>query len=316
MVREHVYSSSKYTKKPVYKGHIQGGDSMNFYVSVINSTVEYIEQSINENLQLAELSSIAGISDFHFNRIFKTVAGISLKQYILGRKLTRAGYQLKTTDKSILEIALDFGFEYPEVFSRAFKKQFGISPLQYRKQHVNVKEIKKATIVERDIINYRGTLALKGSSVRLDSIELRGVSVQTNINSIAFKEELKDKTETFILNSSDDSCFYTNRFYTIVTCSGKEDGEHTVFCGRKAKPIENIYSLYQCFLVPEGWYADFIYSGDMFDIRDVFIDDLYKWIMLKEAKINPNGIGMLNIYDNNYPANSQVHILVPLKKPV
>lgn len=289
---------------------------MNFYVSVINNAVEYIEQEISENLQLAELASVAGISDFHFNRIFKTVAGISLKQYILGRKLTRAAYQLKTTNKTILEIALDFGFEYPEVFSRAFKKQFNISPLQYRKQHVNVQEIKKATIVERDIINYRGTLALKGSSVRLDSMELRGISVQTNTNAASFKEELKDKTETFVLNSADDSYFYNNRFYTIVTCSRKEDGEYTVFCGRKAKTAENNCSRYQFFLIPEGWYADFIYSGDMFDIKEVFIDDLYKWIMLKEAEINSNGIGMFNIYENNCPANSRVHILVPLKKPV
>ena len=54
----------------------------------------------------------------------------------------------------------------------------------------------------------------------------------------------------------------------------------------------------------------------MFDIREVFIDDLYKWIMVKEVEICPNGIGMLNIYENSYPANSGVHILVPLKKPV
>ena len=54
----------------------------------------------------------------------------------------------------------------------------------------------------------------------------------------------------------------------------------------------------------------------MFNIKEVFIDDLYKWIMVKEAEIKPNGIGMLNIYENNYLANTQVHILVPLKKPV
>ena len=129
---------------------------MNFYVSVINDVVDYIEQSIEKPLNLAELSSVAGISDFHFNRIFKTVTGISLKKYVMGRKLARAASQLNATGKSVLEIALDSGFEYPEVFSRDFKKQFGISPTQFRQQKLPAKNIEKAVVVERDIINYRG----------------------------------------------------------------------------------------------------------------------------------------------------------------
>ncbi len=289
---------------------------MNLYVSVINNAINYIEQSIDENLQLTDLSSISGITNFHFSRIFKAVVGISPKQYILGRKLTRAADQLKTTENSVLETSLCFGFEYPEVFSRAFKKQFGISPLQYKKQHIPIKEIKKAVIVERDIINHRGAMALKGNCIWLDSTELIGVNILTNTNSTTFREELKVNTETFILNSADDPRFFTDQFFTIVTCSGKEDGEHTVFCGRKAKPVEDANYEYRRFSIPEGWYADFIYSGDMFNIKEVFIDDLYKWIMVKEAEIKPNGIGMLNIYENNYLANTQVHILVPLKKPV
>ena len=63
-------------------------------------------------------------------------------------------------------------------------------------------------------------------------------------------------------------------------------------------------------------YYDFIYSGNMFDIKEVFINDLYKWILVKDAEINMNGIGMLNIYESNYPTNNKVHILVPLIKPV
>ena len=68
--------------------------------------------------------------------------------------------------------------------------------------------------------------------------------------------------------------------------------------------------------VPGGWYVDFSYHGDMFDISDVFIDDLYKWIMVKEVEINPNGVGMLNIYRNDYWKDSAVRMLVPIVKPV
>jgi len=62
--------------------------------------------------------------------------------------------------------------------------------------------------------------------------------------------------------------------------------------------------------------VSFNYQGDMFNIREAFIDDLYRWIMVKEAELNPNGVGMLNIYENSYPRNNSVQILIPVKRPV
>ncbi len=286
---------------------------MNLYVSAINDTIEYIECNLGENLQLADLSTRAGISDFHFNRIFKTVSGITLKQYILGRKLTKALEQLRNTDKSVIEIAMDLGFEYPEVFSRAFKKQFGVSPANTRKQKNEMYGIKKATIVERDIMNYKGTLALKGHSVFLDAMKLIGVNVKANTHSNTFKQDLKATTEAFILESANNGKFKQDKFYTIVSCGGHDNGEYNVFCGRQPVSDTEMFDFNE-YLIPSGWYVDFIYYGDMFDIREVFIDDLYKWIMVKEAELNPNGIGMLNIYDNSYPEVNKVHILVPIKK--
>lgn len=288
---------------------------MNLYVSAITEAIDYIECNIDESLQLADISTRAGISDYHFNRIFKTVTGITLKQYVLGRKLTIALEQLRNTDKSVIEIAMDLGFEYPEVFSRAFKKQFGVSPANIRKQKNEIYGIKKATIVERDIINYRGTLALKGNSVFLDAMKVLGVNVKVNTNSDTFKQNLKISTETFILESANNDKFKKEKFYTIVSCGGNDNGEYNVFCGRE--PVSDMVRVgFDEYIIPDGWYVDFIYQGDMFDIREVFIDDLYKWIMVKEAELNPNGIGMLNIYDNNYPEVNKVHILVPIKKPV
>jgi AraC family transcriptional regulator len=82
---------------------------MNYYTQMIAEAVNYIENSIDEKLSLAQLASRAGMSDFHFNRIFKTVSGHTLKQYVLGRKLSRALDRLRQTDRSVLDIALDLG---------------------------------------------------------------------------------------------------------------------------------------------------------------------------------------------------------------
>jgi len=294
----------------------EGGEVyLNYYVSVINKTVEYIEDSIGERLTLAELSGKFNISDFHFNRMFKTVTGITLKQYILGRKLTRAMEQLKSTTEPIIDIALDLGFEYPEVFSRAFKKQFGLSPACFRDDRPSLKGIQKVNIVERDIVNYRGVLALKGNTILLDDLCLKGILVSTNIYAGDFEKNLRVKTEGFIMDSSADTSLIQDTFYTVVSCNGEDNGEYTVFCGRKPADASKTAYLQER-IVPHGWYVNFNYQGDMFNIREAFIDDLYRWIMVKEAELNPNGVGMLNIYENSYPRNDFVQILIPVKRPV
>lgn len=288
---------------------------MNFYVGIINEAVDYIEDSICKELSLAKVSQHFGISDFHFNRMFKTVAGITLKHYILGRRLTRAMEQLKKTDRSVIDIALDLGFEYPEVFSRAFKKQFGLSPAHFRDSTPASEGIPKVKIIERDIVNYKGSLALKGSSVLLEEFSLYGVFTDINENSEGFQETLKSKTESFLLNSSGSDILEHYKFYTVVNCHGKDNGDYTVFCGKKPVQGTSVEG-YRQRIIPGGWYISFQYYGDMFEISEAFVDDLYRWTMVKEAELNPNGIGMINVYSRDYPENNCIQFLIPVKKPV
>ena len=126
---------------------------------------------------------------------------------------------------------------------------------------------------------------------------------------------LRQRNGAFLKESSGNASFRQELFYTVVSCGGRENGEYDVFCG-KTPAGEAGMEGFDAFTVPGGWYVDFSYHGDMFDISDVFIDDLYKWIMVKEVEINPNCVGMLNIYRNDYWKDSAVRMLVPIVKPV
>ena len=74
----------------------------------------------------------ADLSPFHFHRLFQGLVGETLKQYTQRLRLEQAAYQLKIQDASILDIALNVGFNNHETFSRAFKRWFGVSPRQFR----------------------------------------------------------------------------------------------------------------------------------------------------------------------------------------
>jgi AraC family transcriptional regulator len=285
---------------------------MNLYVDLINSTIEYIEEKIYDRLSLEEISRNFCISEFHFNRMFKTVTGKTLKQYILGRKLSLAFKKLSTTDKSVIDIAYDFGFEYPEVFSRAFKKQFGISPSGCRNFIINTKLVDKATVVDRDIVNYKGSLALKGSLRHMEKLNLQGICFETDVNSTGFESLMKSKWDEFLKLIDKNACFGFERTYSAVKCSGEDNGEYTVFYGFEGEV--NCKGEFMMHTIPEGCYASFIYKGSMFDIRETFVDDLYRWIMVHEIELDSSSIGMLNIYEKDYLKTESVEILVSVKE--
>jgi predicted transcriptional regulator YdeE len=123
---------------------------------------------------------------------------------------------------------------------------------------------------------------------------------------------MNEQTHPFIIKSGLDNHYEQCSFYTIVKCSGREDGLYRIFCGRK---LQGQYEEDAVFHIPGGYYAAFEYSGDMYNIREVFQDDLFRWLIIKEAVIVDNEIGMMTVYPNRYPEEDLVQIFVPVKAP-
>jgi len=281
---------------------------MNLHIRTINGVIDHIEENISAPLTLQGISKQFGLSEFHFSRLFKTVTGISLKQYILGRKLTSALDKLKHSRTPVIDIAYDFGFEYPEVFSRAFKKQFGISPASYRDGDYPVMDTPKAYIAERDIRNFGGVLTLKESYTYLDAFDLHGKYLEVDENDAGFEKTLKSAGDCFFAEINRGNC---NQFYSVVNCHGDESGKYTVFFGIDV-PLEGVGVHGDTRSIPAGWYACFTYHGDMVDMRTAFADDLCRWMIVKEIEPYPNGIGMINIF--NVKNIRDVRILVPVRE--
>lgn len=103
------------------------------YVDQLQLGVDHIEANLDFELPLAEVASAAGLSRWHFQRIFAAVTGETLKTYIRSRRLARALERLACTDMRIIDIAVLAGFESQEAFTRAFRKAFDMTPYQFRK---------------------------------------------------------------------------------------------------------------------------------------------------------------------------------------
>lgn len=100
---------------------------------IIYGVIEFIEKNLSEKLSLEDIAKIAGYSKYHLHRMFLSKVGCTIHQYIRKRRLTEAARKLVTTEKTILEIALDCGYETQQSFTFAFTNFYGTSPLIYRK---------------------------------------------------------------------------------------------------------------------------------------------------------------------------------------
>lgn len=98
----------------------------------IQNAVDFIEENLSKPISLTDVSKAAFSSLSYFHRVFYFMTGYTVKEYIRRRRLSQAAYQLHCTKLSIIDIALNAGYETPESFTRAFKKHYGISPRSFR----------------------------------------------------------------------------------------------------------------------------------------------------------------------------------------
>jgi AraC family transcriptional regulator len=92
----------------------------------------HIQAHLDEDLSLGALSERAQVSRFHFHRMFRAGVGETLKQYCLRLRLERAANRLVLHEATILDVALDCGFQNHETFARDFKRRFRVTPRDYR----------------------------------------------------------------------------------------------------------------------------------------------------------------------------------------
>lgn len=102
----------------------------------IQAVQDYIKGHLTNTITLFELSKVAGYSVFHLERIFKDLVGIRLFDYIRKLRLTEAAKSLRDSDNRVLDTALDYTFDSHEGFTRAFTKEFGISPNRYKRNPI------------------------------------------------------------------------------------------------------------------------------------------------------------------------------------
>ena len=123
-----VYLLKRYAVRPLtpvtYKGGLSGYR--------LKRVLDHIAASVEEDISLAQLSAIAGMSPHYFLELFKQSTGCTPHSYVLLQRIERAKQRLRDPACSIIDAALDAGFENPSHFARVFRRLVGRTPSQFR----------------------------------------------------------------------------------------------------------------------------------------------------------------------------------------
>lgn len=105
----------------------------------MNAAINYIEDNIKSNIDYSQVAKIACCPNYHFQRMFAFITEVPISQYIRKRRLTLAAFELQQSNKSVIEIAQEYGYESHSAFTRAFSEFHGISPINARKSGAKLK---------------------------------------------------------------------------------------------------------------------------------------------------------------------------------
>ena len=281
----------------------------------ISEAIKYIDENISETLSVEMIAERFSFSPYYFHRLFTAIVGKSMIAYVRGRRVAYACKMLNETDKKVLDIALDCGFDSAQSFSRAFKAVTGMSPMEYRNSNISPDIISAIELVKRFTNRLNGGMLMNPKMIKKNNMILAGVLGEEKETAELWKRFMNlDKECTLGNKVSDDG--YEVRIFDDVAGSVK------VFVGCEIKESvrqENEYSMYECLEIPSSEYASFdVYVQDGYESEN---NAMSEWLACNEKGYVENSFEgksyCIEHYDARFDGDAEesiVEIWVPVKK--
>lgn len=279
------------------------------YQGRILKVMIYLQEHMDESVDLETLSKIACFSPYHFHRIFTAFVGETLSQYTRRIRLDRAAVSIANSMNPITDIALRSGYETPASFSKAFKRQFALTPTEFRKQHQATQYVKPTPELNlaKEYTMIQHTLK-KIEAQRVLFVRKTGPYNQTAAQAW---EQLMSYVgpkgwigkETKMIGISQDSPEITGqencRYDACITVDAQAEGEGEF-------GIQTI---------PGGTYAVFMHQGPYENLQETYGIAFSQWLPNSSKELRE--VGCFELYLNNVqdtdPEDLRTEVYIPIQ---
>ncbi|MEE8030867.1 AraC family transcriptional regulator [Clostridioides difficile] len=287
------------------------------YLKYFEKAVMYIENNLHENITVNDVAKETGYSYYHLTRLFKSMFGESVGSYIKKRRLVSSTKELLYSDKKVIDIAIGSGFESSEAFSRAFKSIYKVSPIEYRKNRIDVLVGKKKKL-ELDFMRHLvGNITIKPFRKEIEKIKVIGIKDKVILenNSLPDLWEKFRKVHHIVPNT-----LPSKRVFGICEAISEihlvsESMEFNEIIGLEVNSYDVIPNSFVSKTIKEGKYAIFTHTGNLDNLDKTYEYIWGTWFLSSKEELDIRDD--FEVYDERFlgpsNVNSQIDIYIPIK---
>ncbi|MHA7965035.1 AraC family transcriptional regulator [Paenibacillus sp. CAU 1782] len=165
-------------------------------LACLNRALNYIEENLAEDIDLKEAARLADCSEYHFSRMFSFLAGITVSEYIRRRRLTLAALDLQNSELRIVDVAVKYGYNSADAFSRAFQSLHGILPSVVKSHVASLKAYSRMTFQ----LTIQGGSAMNYRIVEKEPFHIVGIMKRVPIQFNGVNSEISEMWKSLTLN--------------------------------------------------------------------------------------------------------------------
>lgn len=289
------------TVKPITQKH---------YHERINQVIQYIDAHLDENLEVEKLAGVGFYSTFHFHRIMRAYLNEPLGSYVTRLRVEYGAQLLRHSEEPVSSIALKVGYDNVSSFSKAFKKRFEISPVEYRIKTIDLLKT-DFIIIQQNAMKFLKDIEPKIKTVKakrliyaqaLGAYDESSQKAWQQVCDYAKQKHLFGFRTEFIGISFDDP---------TVTESEKLRYNACLTVSKEVKPEAEIGVME----IPEGKYAIFTHKGPYEELNSSYNYIYGQWLSQNKVTLRdePCLENYLNSPDKTRPEKLLTEIMVPIE---
>lgn len=289
------------------------------YRSALEHAIVYIEDKLGDDIKVEDVAKAAGYSYYHLNRQFTAILGESIGSYIKKRRLANSAKSLLYTNKKVIDIAFENGFESAESFSRAFKLIYKVSPQEYRINRLDTFIGFKTKLHSHLLEHLTSNVTVHPSIVELPEIKVAGLRGETSLkdNKIAELWQQFNSMYTQIPHLSlpgrgigiCEACS-ENNLYTM-----SPEILYTEVVGMEVDSFEGLPEKFVQKIISGGRYAVFTHKGTLRKLPETFNYIWGTWLLNTKEEMDDRED--LELYDHRYLGydhpDSKIDLYIPIK---
>lgn len=285
------------------------------WIESIQKAINYIEEHLLDDITMEQIAREVNSSVFHFQRTFSILTDMSIADYIRRRRLTLAAQELINTEQKVIDLAYKYGYDSPEAFTKAFRKQHQLTPSEARKKQGQLQSYNRLVIQ----VSLKGADPMKYKIVEKEKFQVVGVKRTynsqngENLQGIPqFWNEMNSKNFDHLLIQLNNGSIKGTLGVCVPNTTQGQNGfiDYWIATDHVGEVGENLLAME----VPASKWVVFEVHGPMPDAMQNTWKQIYsEWFPSNPYK--PAGTAELEVYpdEDAYSADSYSEIWIPIQ---